>query len=428
MTQPVNHRQFARRRPVSLRRSTIAALDIGTNKIACMIAESSDEAVTGEKEVSPGRIIGFGQHVSDGINAGQVTHMHAAEDSIRAAVEAAERMAGVEVRNVIIGLSMPQIESHSFETSVALHGEPVSEEHMEHAMRSVFDRFRSDDSEILHAIPVTYAIDQSVGISDPRGMYGHGLYVNQHMMRVPAGPVRNLLACVEQCHLECDKLVATPYAGALAVLMRDEIDLGAWHIDLGGGTSSIGVYHQGVPVFIAGIPVGGEHITRDIARGLNVSMVVAERLKTLYGSALASPKGERDQFELPVLGGDHQTLPRSELTKIIRPRLEEIYELLLSRVDASSAGQVTGGRIVLSGGGAQLSGAPELAQTIFEKQVRVGQPIRLSGLPESAGGPAFAACAGLLTYAARSQHDIISGDDADGGALNRLRNWLRRNF
>ncbi|MEL0071819.1 MAG: cell division protein FtsA, partial [Rhodobiaceae bacterium] len=252
MTQPVNHRQFARRRPVSLRRSTIAALDIGTNKIACMIAEPSDEAVTGEKEVSPGRIIGFGQHVSDGINAGQVTHMHAAEDSIRAAVEAAERMAGVEVRNVIIGLSMPQIESHSFETSVALHGEPVSEEHMEYAMRSVFDRFRSDDSEILHAIPVTYAIDQSVGISDPRGMYGHGLYVNQHMMRVPAGPVRNLLACVEQCHLECDKLVATPYAGALAVLMRDEIDLGAWHIDLGGGTSSIGVYHQGVPVFIAG--------------------------------------------------------------------------------------------------------------------------------------------------------------------------------
>ena len=176
------------------------------------------------------------------------------------------------------------------------------------------------------------------------------------------------------------------------------------------------------------MPVGGHHITTDIARGLNVSLSVAERIKTLYGSALATPNGEREQFEVPILGGDHQTLPRSQLTNIIRPRMEETFELLNERILASGHAHLAGSRLVLTGGGAQLSGAQELAQTMLEKQPRIGSPMRITGLPEAASGPSFAACAGLLSYAGRRHPDAILSDQASGGLFGWLGAWLRRNF
>ncbi len=424
MTKPIKHKQFERRGNAAARRGTIAALDVGTSKVACLIAENIDD----ESASGLIRITGFGHQLSAGLNGGQVIDMRAAEDSIRAAVDAAERMAGLEVRRVIIGVSANRTDSFICGSEVPLHGQAVSQEHLSLGLRLAYEEYARDDYQILHAIPISYAIDDSVGISDPIGMHGDVLKVKMHMISAPVGPIRNLLTCIEQCHLECEKLVVTPYASALSTLMQDEFDLGVTHIDLGGGTSSISLFYEGAPVYTAVVPVGGHHITTDIARGLNVSLSVAERIKTLYGSALATPNGEREQFEVPVIGGDHQTLPRSQLTNIIRPRMEETFELLNERILASGHSHLAGSRLVLTGGGSQLSGAPELAQTILEKQPRIGAPMRITGLPEAASGPSFAACAGLLSYAGRRHPDAILSDQAGGGIFGWLGAWLRRNF
>lgn len=425
MNQPLTLAQFDRRTAMPLRRGVIAALDVGTSKVACLIGEHSvDDA--GKNGLV--RISGLGHHVSQGLVAGQVVDMRAAEDSIRSAVDAAERMASLEVRDVVIGVSSALLSSQLVEAEVPLLGQSVTHEHMAMALRGAHEDFWSPDTEILHAIPIGYGVDDSYGIINPHGMRGDKLKVTMHMVAMPAGPARNLLSCIEQCHLRCEKLVATPYASALSTLLQDEIDLGALHLDMGAGTTSASIFFQGDAIFSCVVPIGGRHITTDIAQGLNVSMVTAERIKTLYGSALATTNGEREQFEVPVMGGDHQTLPRSELTKIIRPRVEEIFEMVQTRLTESGFAGMAGGRVVLTGGAAQLNGARELAHTILEKQARMGSPMRLTGLPESATGPAFSACAGLLTYAGRNHADAVLKEGRASGAFGWLGNWLRRNF
>ena len=424
MTRPVKHNQFGRHAAVSMRRGAVAALDIGTNKVACLIAETVEDNAPSRMM----RVTGFGHQISEGLQAGQITDMRAAEDSLRAAVDAAERMAGVEVRGIIIGVSANRISSQICEARVPLHGQAVNADHMGLALRHACEKFWSEDHEILHAIPVAYYVDDSAVISDPRGMYGQNLRVTLHLISAPVGPIRNLLACVEQCHLVCDKLVVTPYASALSTLMQDEIDLGTLHIDMGGGTTSFTIFYEGAPVHAGVVPVGGHHITTDIARGLNVALPIAERIKTLYGSALASSDSEREQFELPANDGVAQMLPRSDLTKIIRPRLEETFEVIEARVASSGMAHLAGRRVVLTGGASQLSGVPELAQTILDRQPRLGFPMRLSGLPEAAAGPSFAACAGLLNYAGRQHADAALVSENAGGPFSRLAAWLRRNF
>ena len=424
MNKPIKPAEFDRRALLPLRRGTIAALDIGTSKVACLIGEHQEASDGGQGFV---KISGFGHHLSEGLTAGQVTDMRKAEDSIRAAVDAAERMAGMEVRDVVIGISASQLVSDVREAAVPITGQPVNEEHMAAALRLPYEAFWLEDHEILHAIPIGYSIDGHDGIADPRGMYGDVLRVQMHLISAPVGPIRNLLTCIEQCHLQCEKPVVTPYASALSTLMQDESDLGVLHIDMGGGTTSASVFFNGQPIFTTIVPLGGRHITNDIAHGLNVSLTTAERIKTLYGSALETPMGEREQFEVPVMGGDYQTLPRSELTNIIRPRFEEIVEMVNERLQASGMAQYAGRRVVVTGGAAQLNGAPELTQTILERQTRLAVPMRLTGLPEAAIGPSFAACAGLLSYAGRNHADAVLSRQS-GGMLGWVSNWLKRNF
>ena len=433
MTEPVTLRRFLGRPATPMRRRNVAALDIGTSKVACLIAENMDDG----KSDGFIRVAGFGHQLSQGLSAGQVSDMLAAEDSVRAAVDAAERMADQEVRRLIIGISATRLESQICEADVPLHGQAVSDEHMVLALRHAYEQNWRENYEILHAIPLSYSIGaDSCGISNPRGMYGDELKVTLHLMSAPTGPLRNLLSCIEQCHLECEKLVVTPYASALSTLVQDEIDLGALHIDMGGGTSSATIFYQGAPIFTTILPIGGHHITRDIARGLNVAVNVAERVKTLHGSALASvltpAQGERDQFEVSVLGGDHQMLPKTALTKIIRPRLEETFELIKRELAATGLEHFAGGRVVLTGGAASLVGVAEIAQEIFEKQPRIASPMRITGLPEAAASPSFAACAGLLTYAGRAHADAALADasfaNASGNAMRWFGNWLRRGF
>ncbi|HET8729002.1 MAG TPA: cell division protein FtsA [Alphaproteobacteria bacterium] len=406
----------------------IATLDVGTTKVVCFIARVEDD---GEPKV-----IGIGHQVSRGVRTGTIVDMDAAEAAIGHAVNSAEQMAGEQIRDVVVNLAGGHPASQIVGVEMAIAGHDVGDVDLKRALRAHHHAAVPPDREVIHAVPVGYAIDGARGIRDPRGMFGDRLAVEIHLVTANAGAVRNLSTCVSRCHLETEGFVISPYSAGLACLVEDEMELGCTVIDMGGGTTSIAVFFEGRMVFADCIPVGGHHVTNDIARGLTTPVVHAERMKVLYGSAIPNVSDEREIIDVPQVGEEEPTqanhVPRSLLTGIIQPRMEEMFELVRSRLEASGFDKVAGRRVVLTGGGSQLQGVRELAQLILDKQVRMGRPLAINGLAESTCGPAFSTAAGLLAYAVRNQGDLVLGgtaeDEPQGGLWSRLGGWLRDNL
>jgi cell division protein FtsA len=289
------------------------------------------------------------------------------------------------------------------------------------------------DREIVHSVPVGFSLDDSRGIRDPRGMVGERLGVNMHMVAASATAVRNLSAAVGRAHLELGAVVVTPYAAGLSSLIGDELALGATVIDMGGGTTSVGVFFDGNLIFADTVPVGGSHVTNDIARGLSTPIAHAERIKALFGSAISALSDERETIAVPQIGGDEEGpvnhVPKSLLVGIIAPRLEETFELVRDRLEANGFDKFASRRLVLTGGACHLHGARELAALILDKQVRIGRPLTVDGLAESTGGPAFSAAAGLINFAL-SERALPAHVHRrpPAGMLGRVTQWLRENL
>ncbi len=410
-----------------VRNGVIAGLDVGTSKVCCFIARIEEDGL---------RVIGIGHQVSGGLRGGAVVDMEAAEASISAAVHAAEQMAGQRIYDVYLGFSAGEPASHSVAVEVALNGHEIGDSDLRRVLTQGRDRCDVGAREMVHTIPVSYAIDGNRGIRDPRGMYGERLGVNLHVVTAAPGPMRNLKTCVARCHLDVAECVVSPYASGLACLVDDERELGATVIDIGGGTTGVAVFAGGDAIHTDVVPVGGDHITNDIARGLSTPIDHAERMKALYGSALFSPADEREIIDVRLIGEDDEAganpVPRSRLTGIIRPRIEEMFELVRARLEASGQAQAAAHRMVLTGGTSQLQGVRELAARMFGKQVRLGRPVEIDGLAEATGGPAFSTCAGLLRFALdRRVADparAIGASEGRGGRLGRIGQWLRENL
>jgi cell division protein FtsA len=285
-------------------------------------------------------------------------------------------------------------------------------------------------------VPVGFSIDGSRGIRDPRGMVGQKLAVNMNIVTASTANVRNLASCIGRCHLDIAALVVGPYAAGLSCLVEDESKLGVTVVDMGGGTTSIAVFYDGNLVFTDSVPVGGGHVTNDIARGLSTPIVHAERMKTLYGSAIASPADEREMISVPQVGedddGNPNHVPKSLLVGIIAPRLEETLELVRDRLESSGFDKVVGRRIVLTGGACQLPGTRELAALILDKQIRVGRPLRVAGLAEAMNVPAFATTAGLVHFALSERAELPRHggalNDGPSGFIGRVGHWIREYF
>jgi cell division protein FtsA len=292
---------------------------------------------------------------------------------------------------------------------------------------------------VLHALPTGYGLDAQTGITDPTGMVGESLGVDLHVVTAEAAAARNLMLAVERCHLGIEAVIATPYASGLSALVDDEAEMGCAVVDLGGGTTSVGVFAGGHLVHVDALAVGGHHVTMDIARGLTTRVATAERLKTLHGSCISSASDERDMLAVPQVDEDerdvHNHLPKSHVVRIIRPRVEEILELVRDRLRGAGFAAQAGRRVILTGGGSQLVGLPETARRILEGQVRVGRPLGIKGLPDAAKGPAFSAAVGLLVYpqVAHVEHfepragGIFAGTGTDG-YLSRVGRWFRESF
>lgn len=419
------------------RSGLIAALDVGSTKMCCFIARpTSGKAVRGEGERAAGyEIVGIGHQVSRGMRAGAIIDMDAAEAAVRATVEAAEEMAGDTVRQVVVALpgAVTQSRLIAYEVSVAGHqvGDPD--------LRRILDPAAltgevPDGHELIHALPVGFTLDGNKGVRDPRGMYGDKLGVNLNVVSASQTAVRNLETCLARGHLEVETKVVPAYAAAQACLVDDERELGVTCIDMGGGTTSVAVFFDGEMVFTDTLGIGGAHVTNDIARGLSTPLNHAERMKTLYGSAMPSPSDDREIIKVPQIGetedGDAVQVPRSMLIGIIRPRLEEIFELLHGRLETAGFDKVAGRRVVLTGGASQLPGVPELASQILDKQVRMGRPREMSGLADAVAGPAFATCRGLLQHVIENPKaaSAAAGFQESAGRFGRIGQWLRQHF
>jgi cell division protein FtsA len=437
----LGHGVTPKMKPIPARRSVVvAALDVGSSKVVCLIGRLRPH---GPQQVLTRRshaveVIGFGHTVARGTKAGTVVNLVQAEDAIRRAVDAAERMASVEIESVVLSISSGRPASELFTAEIEILGSAVSENDIARVLAAGSRHSLRDGRAILHSLPVGYSIDGVNGVRDPRGMLGSRFGVDMHVATTEIAAARNLMLAVERCHLDVEAMAASPYVAGLAVLADDEADLGAAVVDMGAGTTTIAAFQAGRLVYIDGFALGGHHVTMDLARGLNARIADAERIKTLYGTVLSGGSDERDMITVPPLEEHEreqaQLVPRATLVSIIKPRAEEILEMVRDRLAACPIASDRRGHVVLTGGASQLNGLPELAARLIGRPVRLGRPLGIAGAPDAAKGPAFAVAAGLLVYPqaahlehfeARRKRQLMTGT---GGYFARVGRWLRESF
>ena len=419
----------------------VAALDIGSTKISCLIAEAvpAKHRTSDSEDRHTLKVLGTGYQLSRGIRGGAIVNMDDAERAIRLTVDAAERMAQRTISEIYVNVSGGRPVSQRYIGSVPTQGGQVVQRDKDRALDAALDQVDSGRRSIMHITPLQYHLDDASGIKDPTGLFGDNLALDLSVVTVEAPHLRNLVMAVERAHLSVAGFVMAPYAAARAVLAEDEKTLGVTVVDMGGSTTSFAVFHENHLVMADVLPIGGQHITNDIARGLSTTIAHAERMKTLWGSALSSSVDEREMISVPLLGergvDTVQQVPKSMLTGIIRPRLEETFEMLRNRLDGSGLGHFGGCRMVVTGGASQLNGVTEVASQWTGRQVRMGVPAHVPGMPESAHAPAFAVCAGLLNYALRPdvhyelpKHKAKQVERAQQNYVTRVGRWIAESF
>ena len=429
--------QISRRRPVEtlddappprrrLRRARpgiFGVLDLGSTKVACLIARIDNDGLP--------RVLGYGWKRSAGIKGGNVVDLVEAEHAVRDAVATAEEMADHKLSGVICNLSCGQPESRLQNLQWTIGGRAVTEADLRAVLTDGRRRAMEEGRESVHAVPLGFTIDATPGVDDPRSMICDTLGAQLHLVNASSASLRNLGACLAGSDLEIEELVSAPYASALAVLVDDEKELGATVVDMGGGCTSLAVIHEGHLIHTAQVPVGGWQVTNDLARGLTTPIVQAERIKTLHGGVMGTAEDEKEMLHFPQVGEDEDHLarvPRSMVMNIVRPRLEETLELVRDRLEAAGLGSEVGSRVVLTGGASQMVGVRELAARVLDRQVRLARPHPVRGLPEIAHGPGFATTLGLLAWGAgegRPILDLDPGTVAARGKFARLVNWLK---
>jgi cell division protein FtsA len=424
----------------SQRSGVVTVLDIGSSKVCCMIAKLKPLA---DGQLLRGRthkahVIGIGHQKSRGVKSGVVIDLDKAEQSVRLAVDAAERMAGLTVDSLIVNVAAGRLRSESFVASIDLGGHEVEESDLRRVLAAGAKQALGAERQVVHSLPTSFSLDGERGIRDPRGMVGAKLGVEMHVLTGDAAPLRNLELCVNRAHLSVERMVATPYASGLAALIDDELEMGAACIDMGGGTTTISVFADGKFVYADSIPVGGSHVTTDLARGLSTRLDHAERLKVMHGSALPGGTDDRDVVSVQPIGDDAEVpvqVPLSTMARIIRARIDETLELIRDRLNQSGYTNAVGKRVVLTGGSSQIAGLPEAARRILGRNVRIGRPLGVAGLPEAAKGPAFSAPVGLLIYpqvasfeTSQARGGFMPRMTGTGGRFQRMSQWFRDSF
>ena len=410
-------------RPRHHRTGPFGVLDIGTTKIVCLIGRTESDGTL--------RVLGFGWQKARGVRGGNIVDLAEAVSAIRASVGQAEDMADIRLRSVTVNLTCGQPETRLYNMQWAVGGRQVEDRDIRGVVNEARFRTAADGRDAIHTMPQQFSVDATDQVEDPRGLFCTTLNARLHVIDAASTAVRTLKTCIAQCDLDIGELVSAPMAAGLSILVDDERSLGTTVIDMGGGTTGMAVFADGQLLHTAQLPIGGLHVTKDLATGLSTTLAHAERLKTLYGNVQSSPDDEREMLMVPIVGEeDHQLsrVPRSQVVNIIRPRLEETFEYVKDRLDSAGLTRAAGNRVVLTGGACQLGGVRDLAAHILGRQVRIGRPVQLRGLPEMATGPAFATAGGLLSWAAgagRGFQDLDMEEEPQSGLLRRIVNFLK---
>ncbi len=369
----------------------LVGLDIGTTKVTAVIGERAADGVLD--------IIGEGTVPSEGIRRGAVVNLEKAAGAIQRAVQAAQRVAGVETQEVFVAVGGPQIQSHTSNGLAAIRRQTIKPEDVERAIEQARAYPLEADRELLHVVPLEFRVDGQEGIHDPVGMTGVRLEVDVLLVSTAAGPLANLKRAVEHAGLKIQGLAAGPYAAGLGVLLPEEREMNTVVLDLGAGTTGVAYFKEGRLAYAEVLPLGGELVSSDIAKLLKIPFEEAERIKKKYGAALPELADPELVLEVTPAGHAAGGIPAPELARIIRPRVREIF--LLARKSLENAIgplEVNASKLVLTGGGALLPGTDELARRDFGLPVRLGRPTGVDGLADLVSSPAYAVAVGLIHY------------------------------
>ncbi|PIU63270.1 MAG: cell division protein FtsA [Armatimonadetes bacterium CG07_land_8_20_14_0_80_40_9] len=402
----------------------VVGLDVGTTKVASIVAE-----ITPEKEVN---IIGVGSNPAVGLRKGVVVDLGDTVRSIERAVEKAERMAGVDIEGVYVGVAGEHISSLNNRGVVAVSGSrgEVTEEDVERVLEAVKIISLPADREIIHVIPRGYIIDGQDGIKNPVGMSGQRLEVEAHIVTGAVTFIQNLLKCVQRVGLMVNDLVLQPVASASAILYPDEKEIGVVLVDIGGGTTDIAIFVGGSIAYTVVIPVGGNHFDRDIAYGLSTTLSEAERIKKEYGYALRSLIPNDELIEVRNIGDEKtRELPQRLVGEIVEARMQEIFDLVKREIAKSGYQDLIPAGMVVTGGTALLKGIVEAAKGSLDLPVRVGVPQRVGGLTEEVSSPIYATGVGLVLYG-KQNYERLQPIKAKGGRLlgevmGRIKRWFK---
>src|SRR4051812_15717502 len=379
--------QTPKTRPMPQKRTAMAAsLDIGTSKVACMIARLKpcppSEALRGRTHLV--ELIGYSQIQSRGMKAGAVVDLAECEQAVRQAVALAERMAKVRVDSVLLSVSGGRLQGQLVEAAADIKGGAVTAEDVTRVTSAGMRHATGAGRTVLHALPVGYALDGVKGIRDPKGMVARQFGVDMNVVTADATVARNLMLVVERCHLDVEAMASGPYVAGLSVLTDDEADIGAAVIEMGAGTTTMAIYSGGRFVHASGFALGGQHITMDLARGLGACIADAERIKTLYGTVLTGGSDARELMSVPSAGDDGETpqvVSRATIANIVRHRAEEIFEMVRDRLADSPFAAEPRARGVFSGGGAPPTPAGGTPTPVLHPPGQVRPPPRLRPPP-----------------------------------------------
>ena len=392
-------------------RNTVSGVDVGSSKVCALIAELAADGTLA--------LIGYGGAPCTGLRKGVVVNIEATVDAIRAACVEAERSAGVRVGAAVVGVAGAHIRGLNSHGIVAVRGGEVGERDVDRVIDAARAVAIPLDRQVLHILPQQYAVDDQEGVRDPRGMAGVRLEARIHIVTAAQSYGQNLMKCCERAAISSSDLVFEPLASADAALFPEEREIGAALIDIGGGTTGIIVFHDAAVMHTAVLPLGGDHLTADLAAGLRTPLSEAKRLKIYHGAATNQVVGRDEMVEVPGVGGrDPQRIARRLLGEIIEPRMEEIFAMAQRELLRSGVCDNLGSGVVLVGGTSLLEGTQELAERIFNLPVRRGLPINLKGLPEDLMKPMYTTAAGLLMHAA-------TGRTGNGNGMARNRRWGR---
>ena len=421
------------------------AVNVGSFRISAMIM--------GETETGDLVVLGSGHRASNGVKRGYITDIKAATYAIRDAVERAEKNAGTSVQSVWIACAGAGLKSTTSNVESEIGGRRIEEEDIEQLLLAARDMIHPDGRSVLHAIPAHYTLDGAHGVANPRGLHAERLGVDIHVMLADGAPVRNLMEAVQNAHLEVEAVVAAPLASGYACLTEEERDLGVALVEIGSDVTNVSVFAAGMLLGLRSIPLGSGDITDAVASAFGIRRFQAERLKCVSGSAIASPSDHREM--IPVHGpneaegggssnargaDEKNRIARADLISVITQSQSQLMGEIGKALKELGFAGIRGGQVVLTGGGAELAGLAEFAQSALAMPVRIGRAPTLTGLPEAHATPGFSSLAGLCLYASVDPVDIraigsrYSEAHEFGGSVNlfagvsRLWRALRENF